>query len=193
MGRKRAKKNKVKKPVFVRLRIILVYIALCCLFFVYGSFHEAPYFPYICAGLILMALLGIFFKPIRRLILRYRYLHSSLGKIDNMEGTEFEEYLAVAFEEAGYEVSKTVLSRDYGADLIIEKDGIRTAVQAKRYNDPVGIPAVQQAYTAAAFYDCDESMVVTNSYYTVPALELAEKTGTILWDRDDIREEFMQK
>ncbi|MGH7193327.1 MAG: restriction endonuclease, partial [Candidatus Saccharimonadales bacterium] len=55
-----------------------------------------------------------------------------------MSGTDFEKYLADVFRKAGYAVEHVGRSGDHGADLIIEKDAIRTAVQAKRQKDSVG-------------------------------------------------------
>ncbi len=36
------------------------------------------------------------------------------------------------------------------------------------------------------YYKCDISIVVTNSYFTDAAIDLAKSTGTILWDYDDL-------
>jgi HJR/Mrr/RecB family endonuclease len=46
---------------------------------------------------------------------------------------------------------------------------------------------VQQASSAKAFYGCDEAMVVTNSYYTKSAKELASTAGVRLIDRDGLQ------
>lgn len=121
---------------------------------------------------------------------RLRYFYSGIGKIDRMTGEEFEDYLKLHFENLGYKARTTKISRDFGADLILENDCEKIAVQAKRYGTTVGIAAVQQAYAAAAYYDCDRSMVVTNSFFSAPAIKLAEKIGVDLWDRDTIVEQF---
>ncbi|MFC4803452.1 restriction endonuclease [Filifactor villosus] len=64
-------------------------------------------------------------------------------------------------------------SHDYGADLIISKNGETIAVQAKRYRNKVGIKAIQEAVASMKVYSCNRAMVITNSYYTKSALELA--------------------
>ena len=53
------------------------------------------------------------------------------------------------------------------------KDGVKTDVQAKRHTKPVGIKAVQEVVAAKGMYRCTEAMVVTNSTFTQPAMELA--------------------
>ncbi|WP_054703767.1 restriction endonuclease [Bacillus sp. JCM 19041] len=51
----------------------------------------------------------------------------TIGDIDRMEGSEFEDYVAVAFAVSGFTTYQTKKSRDYGADLIvIGEDGIKT-------------------------------------------------------------------
>jgi hypothetical protein len=76
------------------------------------------------------------------------------------------------------------LSEDYGADLLISKDGVTTALQAKRYAKNVGNEAVQEIVAAKGYYNCHTALVVTNSRSTVPARKLASRTGVELWDRD---------
>ena len=73
---------------------------------------------------------------------------------------------------------------DYGADLIVNKAGVKTVVQAKRYGKAVGIKAVQEAVAAKGMYGCTEAMVVTNSTYTRAAIDLARANRVSLWDRD---------
>ena len=119
----------------------------------------------------------------------YRFSHRiKPHPVDEMDGIEFEHFLADKLEEQGFDVEVTQPGHDYGADLIIERDGIKTAVQAKRYEANISISAVQEAFTAAAFYDCDNALVITNSYYTSSARTLADKIGVELWDRDTLTE-----
>lgn len=104
-------------------------------------------------------------------------------KIDKMSGDEFENYLFYVFLELGYRVEKTPCSGDYGADLIIVKEKIKTVVQAKRYNSCVSLGAVQEILGAKGYYDADEALVVTNNFYTTSAKNLAKKNNVKLWDR----------
>lgn len=65
--------------------------------------------------------------------------------------------------------------------------GKNMVIQAKNYSGSVGNAAVQQAISAKAFYGCDEAMVVTNSYYTKSAKDLASTAGVRLIDRDGLQ------
>ncbi|WP_253187253.1 restriction endonuclease [Paenibacillus sp. GP183] len=48
-----------------------------------------------------------------------------------MDGRQFELYLGLLFKALGYKTEVTLSAGDYGADLVIEKNGVRTVVQAK--------------------------------------------------------------
>ena len=121
---------------------------------------------------------------------RRRLLHSSFKKIDQMSGVRFEEYLMVQFKRKGYRVKLTPVSGDFGADLIMKRRRRHYVVQAKRYSGSVGIKAVQEVIGAMQYYGIENGIVVTNSYYTKAARQLAEASQVELWDRRDIEEEF---
>lgn len=111
---------------------------------------------------------------------------TGMAEIDVMDGRAFEQRLGVLFRSLGYTVEQTRERGDYGADLVVEKDGVRTVVQAKRWTKTVGVKAVQEAHASAAMYRCARSMVVTNRYYSRSAKELARANDVRLWDRDDL-------
>lgn len=115
-----------------------------------------------------------------------RLAMSGIADIDKMTGAMFEQYLEILFHNHGYKVERTGKTGDYGADLVICKDGIRTIVQAKRYKKNVNLKAVQEAVAAKAMYKCSQAMVVTNSYFAKSALVLARENGVELWDREQL-------
>ena len=120
------------------------------------------------------------------LIRERRLARSGISEIDRMDGITFERRLAHLFASRGYRVEQTRARGDYGADLVLEKDGARTVVQAKRWKKNVGVKAVQEAVAARPMYRCDYSMVVTNRYFTEQASRLARANGVRLWNRDDL-------
>lgn len=103
--------------------------------------------------------------------------------IDVMSGHEFEEFLQQLYTALGFDVQLGKRTGDQGADLYAEKFGRRIVIQAKNYSDSVGNAAVQQVLAAKTFYGCDEAMVVTNSYFTASAKQLAESAAVKLVDR----------
>lgn len=105
------------------------------------------------------------------------------GFFDDMEGHEFEYFCANLLRESGFiEVEVTKGSGDYGVDILAEKDGVTYAIQCKCYTDPVGVKAVQEAYAGRDYYDRMVGAVMTNQYFTGPAVSAAKKLKILLWD-----------
>lgn len=100
----------------------------------------------------------------------------SLKDFEVMTGKQFENAIQEILENKGYK-TKTLPWNDYGADLIAEKEGIKLAIQCKRYSLNVGLSAIQEAYTASRYYNCDKAWVITNSQFTFQAESMAEKCG----------------
>lgn len=104
--------------------------------------------------------------------------------MDEMEGHDFEYYCADILKAHGFiEVEVTKGSGDFGADILAEKDGVTYAVQCKCYDKPIGVKAVQEVYAGRDYYDRMVGVVMTNQYFTQPAVELAGKLNIMLWDR----------
>ncbi len=104
--------------------------------------------------------------------------------IDLMEGHDFEYFCAELLGGHGFlEVEVTKGSGDYGIDILAEKDGVTYAIQCKCYGTPVGVKAVQEAYAGRDYYDRMVGVVMTNQYFTAPAVEAAKRLKILLWDR----------
>lgn len=101
-----------------------------------------------------MTTLLITFIVVRKRRAQQRLLASDIDEIDQMNGKQFEERLAAHFRQQGYRVDVTPYQSDFGADLIIDRDGVRTAVQAKRWKGNVGVGAVQEIVAAKGHYKC---------------------------------------
>ncbi len=102
---------------------------------------------------------------------------------EDMDGHEFEYFCADLLEHRGFvEVEVTRGSGDYGIDILAEKDGVTYAIQCKRYTAPVGVKAIQEAYAGRDYYDRMVGAVMTNQYFTAPAVEAAKKLKILLWD-----------
>lgn len=113
-----------------------------------------------------------------------RLKRSGIIEIDKMDGRQFEHYLGLLFKSQGYKTTVTRAAGDYGADLVIEKEGKKIVVQAKRYSKNVGIEAVQQAQASIAHYKAHEAWVVSNSDYTDAARNLASSNSVRLINRE---------
>ncbi|MBG9587653.1 restriction endonuclease [Cytobacillus firmus] len=114
--------------------------------------------------------------------LNKRLSRAGIEEIDLMKGAEFEQYLRVLFDKLGFLVRVTKTSNDFGADLILEGD-VKVVIQAKRYKKKVGIRAVQEINSARNYYSAQEAWVITNNFFTTPAIKLAQSSNVKLIDR----------
>jgi HJR/Mrr/RecB family endonuclease len=94
-------------------------------------------------------------------------------KFSALSGTDFENLLARLYENMGYIVQLPGGKGDQGGDLVLNKNGQRILVQAKRYSGNIGNRAVQQAVAAKKYYDCNRVMLIGSSNFTREALDLA--------------------
>lgn len=113
---------------------------------------------------------------------------TELEHINNMDGNSFEEYCASLllltnyFNAASIRITKKAV--DYGADIIIRCfDGFGISIQCKRQKAGVNIAAIQEVTASKKHYNTDAAAVITNSYFTRSAKELAKDNGVALFDR----------
>lgn len=110
----------------------------------------------------------------------------TLANIDYMDGLDFEHYISKILNSKGYRAEVTRASNDYGVDIVaIDKDD-KYSIQVKRYNTNVSRRAVSDAVAGKSIYNCNKAMVITNSYFSNGAIELAKSTSCILIDRDQL-------
>lgn len=159
-----------------------VVIPICVIVALFCYFHIISYIWLIClfAVSIVFCAIAIMYAIHKKKKLR----RSGIDVIDKMSGEQFENYLKCFFEEQGYKVKTTPKTGDYGCDLLLRKAGKSVTVQAKRYSEKVGIKAVQEVIGSIKYYKADSAMVITNSYFTQNAVELADRNQVELWDRD---------
>ena len=111
-------------------------------------------------------------------------LHIDENKIDHLTGFEFELLIQKLLIKSGYHSVKiTQASGDYGIDLLAKKNQVSYGFQCKRYQKNIGVSAIQQAYGGISYYHLDCAIVITNSYFTEAAYQLASVNDIILIDR----------
>lgn len=112
-----------------------------------------------------------------------------MSHIDEMPGLEFEKYVAALLNSRGYSTKMTPVN-DYGVDIIATNNGIRTAVQVKRYKNQLDQKPVREAIAGKSVrtYGCAQAMVVTNSTFTKAAKFLANENQCRLVDREVLGE-----
>lgn len=116
---------------------------------------------------------------------KYGGIEAQLLNIDLMEGHDFEHWCAALLLKIGFQRAEvTPGSNDDGVDIIAQKDGIRYAIQCKRYTSDLGNKPIQEVHTGKSVYHCHVGAVMTNRYFTQGGKRAAEATGTLLWDRN---------
>jgi restriction system protein len=105
-----------------------------------------------------------------------------MAAVDTMPGLDFEKWVGAQLRARGYHVRLTPIN-DYGVDIVAKKDGIKTAVQVKRYRKVLDQKPIREAVAGMMHYKCSRSMVVTNSHFTEAAKVLAKSNHCELIDR----------
>ncbi|EOS73572.1 MAG: restriction endonuclease [Lachnospiraceae bacterium] len=132
---------------------------------------------------VIAAIVIVLFLALAAVWIFIRKQRKKTDAFEDMEGHEFEFFCADLLRDRGFvEVEVTRGSGDYGIDILAEKDGVTYAIQCKRYGTPVGVKAIQEAYAGRDYYDRMVGAVMTNQYFTSPAVEAAGKLKILLWD-----------
>ncbi|GAB4038664.1 restriction endonuclease [Spirosoma jeollabukense] len=120
---------------------------------------------------------------------RYHSTSGYYGHVDNMTGKEFELFVALLYSHMGYKVEQISTGTDQGVDIVLTDDGgIRFAIQTKRWSKTVGNSAVQEVLGGKRYQRCKYAIVVTNSYFSRQAVELARRSGVKLVDGQQLTE-----
>ena len=99
---------------------------------------------------------------------------------EKMSAKDFEAHCAQRLRNAGWTAHLTRTSRDQGVDVIAELAGTKAVFQCKRYSQPVGNKAVQEAAAGRSHYGAEYAAVVSNATFTASAKELAASNKVLL-------------
>ena len=116
---------------------------------------------------------------------RWRRYHKirNVTFVGELTGIEFEAAVASLYERTGYIVRLTKASGDFGVDVLVNKGTELLAIQVKRYTGNVGVRAVQEVASGALHYKATTAVVITNSFFTKQAKELAKSLRVTLIDK----------
>jgi restriction system protein len=95
--------------------------------------------------------------------------------ICSLSPSEFEAYVGLLFEKAGYRVKRTGGSGDRGIDLVVHRNGQASVVQCKRYEGNIGPGTVRELIGAMTNAGADHGFLVTTSEFTAGAERAARK------------------
>jgi HJR/Mrr/RecB family endonuclease len=107
-----------------------------------------------------------------------------------MSGSQFVALFQWGAPQLGFKVTPMKKTRDWGCDLLLEKDDIKIVVQLKQQQKNIGVDAVYAVHAAQDHYPANKAMIVISSEFTQPALELAKEFGIECWDWQRLCTEF---
>lgn len=104
--------------------------------------------------------------------------------INSLSGIDFERLIFLYFKDKGFNPETTPRTGDHGVDLVIKdpKDGLKIAVQCKRWKQNIGNGDIIKLDGGKRFYRCPGALFITTSNYTDKAKEFAEKCNVDLWN-----------
>jgi HJR/Mrr/RecB family endonuclease len=89
--------------------------------------------------------------------------------------SEFEQYVAILFEKAGYHVRQTGGAGDRGVDLEVQRGRRLGVVQCKRYEEAIGPSTIRELIGTMTNVGIGEGYLVTTSDFTPGARREAQK------------------
>jgi superfamily II DNA or RNA helicase/transcriptional regulator with XRE-family HTH domain len=120
-----------------------------------------------------------------------RSVAEDLSRLDDTPADAFKEAVASLLVYEGFSnVAPTPDDGDFGAELLAIRDREKVAIHLEQTLRPVGVGALRQALGGVAYWDAASGAVVTNSYFTTAAADLADNAGLVLFDRTKIRRWF---
>ena len=118
------------------------------------------------------------------------HYQSMIADIEKIEPFKFEHFICDIYKKMGYKDAYTTSeSKDFGADVIVTIDNVRTAIQVKHRVSSdyfVSNDAVQQIYAAMPIYECTAGMVITNGIFTEHAKNQAKACNVRLIDSAEL-------
>jgi restriction system protein len=126
----------------------------------WNDLMEGKLYAIILTVLIVLACISLLWFMLRKVFIKSPLPSFTMKEIDKMTGIEFEKFIGKLYNAMGYKTEVTQASNDYGADVIVTKDQIKTVIQVKNYKNPVGLGAVQEVNTAKGHYKADFDGVI---------------------------------
>lgn len=178
-----AKKIKIKSKV----SLIVISIFITTLIVIKYWFYFSV-FTIIGVIVFLAIKINKIIKDRNKIIVKQKLDRSlTVSQVDLMNGVDFEHYVSRLLINEHFLTAKvTEATNDYGVDIVANDNTDMYAIQVKRYTGNVSRTAVSDAVAGMSMYNCNKAMVVTNSYFTKGAKELANSTSCILIDRDEL-------
>lgn len=142
-----------------------------------GQFGPGETTGYLDTVLLLavLALLAILLVGFARVMLAFKIeqrrkrMLADTRDIHELAPCDFEAYVGVLFEKAGYRVKRTGGRGDHGVDLLVVREGTRYVVQCKRYEETIRPSTVREMIGAMTNAGVKQGFLVTTSRFSAGA------------------------
>ena len=110
-----------------------------------------------------------------------------LSAVNEMPWRDFENHVAEVYRQLGYRVQELGgKGPDGGIDLRMERDGVTTVVQCKRWKTwKVGVKPVRELFGVMTAEKADRALFITSGNYTADAMRFAEGKPIELIDGEE--------
>lgn len=113
------------------------------------------------------------------------------AQIARMDKTQFVVYVARLFSRKGYAVKLSPVVDNYCVDMLVEKQGVVTAVGVTLTTSLLSKKDIECVREGRRHYPANNVMVLTNSYFEVAAVDYAKEQGVALVDHNILASQFM--
>lgn len=107
--------------------------------------------------------------------------------MQSLGGIAFEAEVSSRLSALGWDVRRTAVTGDFGADIVAKIAHESLVIQCKDYGSPAGVSAVQEVFYAKTHYQATAAIVVARNGFTRAAIEAAERARIILLRPQDIK------
>jgi restriction system protein len=106
-----------------------------------------------------------------------QYLMAKYDARFDVHPRRFEEVVGSVFKDHGFSVTVTAYSGDNGIDAFLERDGLRTGVQVKRYKGSISVDQIRELTGALVLAGVTKGIFVTTSEFQSGAESVATLSG----------------
>lgn len=115
---------------------------------------------------------------------KHKTIAKKVEQLYELTPREFEEWTANLFNSLGYEkITLTPQSNDKGIDVLAEKNGMKIAVQCKKFKGLVVSPDIQKFIGAIKYAEVDKGFLITTGTYSVEAEKMAISSSIEIYDK----------
>jgi hypothetical protein len=131
------------------------------------------------------------FEDVFRFNSKSKSIKIGIQETDKLNPNLFEAFIAALYTKMNFQVFLTPYTNDKGVDVIALGEDKNYLIQAKQSKGSIGINAIQEIFTAKAFYERKfnksfELQVITNSDFSRSASDMAEANNVLLQGRNEL-------